>query len=181
MEPEVSLPWRELGFNFLLENWQELTSLPSVSRRKHLQMFWQTVQTSWVPVTDLAVCSPDTVHKQIFSFFVPRCKWKTRDSSQTCHLSIVRYKWDKCTGCGQAKTLWPLLNYFCCPVRGLSKQQNTKTVTSKVMRMILWLKTAVEIQRKIQALKTQFHRNTRNWWIPREVRILQRRLSGLVM
>ena len=117
----------------------------------------------------------------LFSFFVPCCKWKTRDSSQSRHLSIVRYKWDKCTGCGQAKTLWPLLNYFCYPVRGMSKQQSTKTVISKVICMILWLKPAVEIQRKIQALKTQFHRKTRNRWIPREVRILQRRLSGLGM
>jgi Alcohol dehydrogenase transcription factor Myb/SANT-like. len=38
------------------------------------------------------------------------------------------------------------------------KQRSTKTVTRKVMHMILWLKAAVEIEKKIQVLKTHFHR-----------------------
>jgi hypothetical protein len=40
----------------------------------------------------------------------------------------------------------------------MSKQQSTKTITRKVMHMTLWLKTDVEIKKKIQALKTQFRR-----------------------
>jgi hypothetical protein len=40
----------------------------------------------------------------------------------------------------------------------MSKQQSTKTVTRKVMHMILWLKNEVEIKKKIQALKTWFRR-----------------------
>jgi hypothetical protein len=48
--------------------------------------------------------------------------------------------------------------YICCPVGGISKQQSTKTVTRKGMHMILWLKTEVELVKKIQALKTQFRR-----------------------
>jgi hypothetical protein len=140
---------------------QELNSVPSVRTSTHLQNLLAN-STDHTYSTSMSACEwlANELSRRLSTLV---CGWRYVRTQFLAPPIVngkqdtVRYRPDKCAECGHTRTLWLVFKFYIrCPVGGMSKQQSTKTITRKVMHMILWLKSAVEIEKKIQALKTQF-------------------------